>query len=214
MRARLEDLMSLARRITPTTYVSRSDPFSLLDHWFTDLAFAPQTARAVDGASRSAPLAAPLAYDLVETDAEWLLDVAVPGLGPDDVDVDVERRSLTVRADFSRRALSRGDHAETSANAHADPNADPNAGALTADAVTDDAQAIDRVPTPTPLEARRSSGLVHQRMLPRGEVTFRYRLPASTDVEAIHARIEDGMLRVTMPKVAAAKVRSIPIHRA
>lgn len=172
--------MSLARRIVPTTYMSQRDPLSLLERWLDDTTYAPRTTQSTAASSLASPLAAPLASDLVETDAAWILDIAVPGLGPGDVEVDVERRSLTVRASFTRDVL---------AVAEGEQGADEPA--ALADTIR-----------------------VHHRTLPRGEVVFRYRVPASTDAASIEARIDKGMLRITMPKIAEAKVRSIPVHQA
>lgn len=49
--------------------------------------------------------------------------------------------------------------------------------------------------------------------IPRGETTRSIRLPATVDADAIEARVEDGLLTLTMPKVQEAKVKKIAIAR-
>ena len=50
-----------------------------------------------------------------------------------------------------------------------------------------------------------------QQSIPRGEFSRNVRLPATIDTDAIEARVVNGMLTLTMPKLAEAKVKKIPI---
>lgn len=174
--------MSLVRRYPRTPSMSRELPISIVDRWLGDVAVVSPSLRS-DVPAFAPSSNAPLATSLIETDAAWVVHVAVPGLGPADVDVDVERRSLTVRARFRDAHAREGAGEVVSGEADAQPQAS---------------------------EVHQ----VHHDTLPHGEVSFRYRVPSSTDVDAIEARIDRGLLRITLPKVPEAKVRSIPVHHA
>ena len=105
--------------------------------------------------------------DLFETEHALVLEMAVPGLSSDDLDISVEGRLLSVR------------------------------GTLSDDG---DAESSD--------DADRRYWL---QSIPRGDFSRNVRLPASVDTDAIEARVLNGMLTLTMPKVAAAKVKKIAI---
>jgi HSP20 family protein len=105
--------------------------------------------------------------DLYETEHALVLQMAVPGLGSDDLDISVEGRQLSVRGTLA-------DNGET------DPSDD-------------------------------SERRYWLQSIPRGDFSRNVRLPASVDTDAIEARVIHGMLTLTMPKVAAAKVKKIPI---
>lgn len=49
--------------------------------------------------------------------------------------------------------------------------------------------------------------------IPRGETTRSIKLPATVDADAIEARVDNGLLTLTMPKVQEAKVKKIAISR-
>lgn len=100
--------------------------------------------------------------DLFETDDKLTLELAVPGLRAEDIDISVEDRQLTVSG---RTELSEG-------------------------------------------EERR----YWLQGIPRGEFSRSLRLPRSVDVENISANVQDGILRLTMPKAAEAQVRKIEVQ--
>ena len=100
--------------------------------------------------------------DLYETDDALVLELAVPGLTASDLDVSIEGRDLTIRAD---------------------------------------------VATPD-TEGRR----YWTRTIPRGQTTRSLKLPNSVDVDRVEARVQDGLLTLTMPKVNEAKVKKIEIQ--
>ena len=100
--------------------------------------------------------------DLYETDDALVLELAVPGLTASDLDVSIEGRDLTIRAD---------------------------------------------VATPD-TEGRR----YWTRTIPRGQTTRSLKLPNSVDVDRVEARVQDGLLILTMPKVNEAKVKKIEIQ--
>lgn len=104
-----------------------------------------------------------LAMDFYETEDALVLELAVPGVTSTGIDVSVEGRQLTVRAEL---------------------------------------------PAAPDGEARR----YWLRSLPRGAYTRTVRLPMGVDVEAIEARVQNGVLNLRMPKAAEAKVRKLQIQ--
>jgi HSP20 family protein len=82
--------MSLARtgRQMPARWTMPESPFDVIDRIFEDVG-----ANAFDRAE-----AAAYPMDLYETGEELVLELAVPGLQADDLDISVEGRQLTVRA--------------------------------------------------------------------------------------------------------------------
>lgn len=99
--------------------------------------------------------------DLFETDDALVLEMAVPGVKVEDLDVSVEGRQLTLRA---------------------------------------------RVP-----EADGEQRRYWIQGIPRGEIGRNVKLPATVDVDNINARVRDGLLTLTMPKLAEAQVKKINV---
>lgn len=99
--------------------------------------------------------------DLYETGEEIVLEMAVPGINVDDLDISIEGRQLTIRG-----AL-------------------PNMGG----------------------EDRR----YWLQSIPRGEFHRTVNLPVNVEVEEVRAAIQNGLLVLRMPKVAAARARRITI---
>lgn len=128
------------------------DPFEEFDRFFNDYG-APAT-------SRGEALYYPM--DLYETDEDLVLELAVPGLRADDIEVSIEGRQLSIRASLPELE-----------------------------------KATDR--------------RYWMQGIPRGEMSRTVRLPASVEVDSIRADVEQGLLTLTMPKQAEAKVRKIAI---
>jgi HSP20 family protein len=100
--------------------------------------------------------------DLYETDAELVLEMAVPGVKTEDLDISIEGRQVSVRGRL-----------------------------------------------PEPEEDSRRYWL---QSIPRGDVSRTVKLPAAVEVDRIEAHVVDGMLTLTMPKLAEAKVHKIAIE--
>ncbi len=100
--------------------------------------------------------------DLFETDEALVLQMAVPGLSGEDLDISVDGRNLSVRGTLPELAAEDG---------------------------------------------RR----YWVQNLARGEFNRSLKLPTTVDADAIEARVAHGMLILTMPKMAEAKVRKIAI---
>lgn len=102
--------------------------------------------------------------DFYETEDSLVLELAVPGVTADGIDVNIEGRELTIRAE-----LPEGDE-----------------------------------------EGRR----YWVRSLPRGAFSRTLRLPAGIDGEGIEARVQAGLLVLTIPKAPEARSRRIEISEA
>lgn len=99
--------------------------------------------------------------DLFETGDEVVLEMAVPGISVDDLDISIEGRQLSIRGALPNRSS----------------------------------------------EDRR----YWLQSIPRGEFQRTVTLPASVEIDKVNAQVQGGLLVLTMPKVAAAKARKIPI---
>ncbi|MEJ2288818.1 MAG: Hsp20/alpha crystallin family protein [Deinococcales bacterium] len=100
--------------------------------------------------------------DLYETDSDLVLEMAVPGVRSEDLDISIEGRQLSIRGHL--------------------PESDEN---------------------------NRRYWL---QSIPRGDVSRTVKLPAAVEVDKIQAHVADGMLTLTMPKLAEAKVHKIAIR--
>lgn len=148
--------MALVRTRQPRAWgMQTADPFDTIDRLF-DRMTAPTLAP--DGGMAQA-----YPYDLYETDEALVLEMAVPGVTAESIDLSVEGRQLTIRAsvpeveDEGRRYWTQG--------------------------------------------------------IPRGEIGRTVKLPAGIDLDAVQARVRDGLLLLTLPKVQEAKVKKIAIER-
>ncbi len=135
-----------------------TDVFDEFDRMFNELAAPFFGETRGFGESRSFTYPA----DLYETDDAIVLEMAVPGLTADQLDISIEGRQLTIRAKY---------------------------------------------PEFEEVRDRR----YWLQTIPRGELTRTVRLPASVDIDAIDAKVHDGMLLLTMPKVPEAKVKKIAV---
>lgn len=99
--------------------------------------------------------------DMYETSEDIVLEMAVPGIAVDDLDISVEGRQLSIKGQ-----LPESNH-----------------------------------------EGRR----YWLQTIPRGQFSRTVTLPTSVDIDAIEASVSEGLLTLTMPKVAEAKARKIAI---
>ena len=148
--------MALVRTRPIRSWGGDPDPFDSIDRLFDRLA-GP-----VYGGSAETLHAYP--FDLYETDEAIVLEMAVPGVDADDLDLSIEGRQLSIRATVPE---------------------------------------IDG-------EGRR----YWTQTIPRGDIGRTVKLPVGVDVDAVSARVRDGVLTLTMPKVHEAKVKKIAIDRA
>ena len=102
--------------------------------------------------------------DLSETGDVLILEMAVPGIRSEDLDISIEGRQLTIQG---------------------------------------------TLPYPDAEGARR----YWLQTIPRGEFRRTVTLPSGVDADGIEARVESGLLTLTMPKPAEAKARKIAIRQ-
>lgn len=147
--------MALVRSRPIRAWGMEPDPFDSIDRLFERMT-APSAAATVD-TTQAYP------FDLYETDDAMVLEMAVPGLTADELDLSIEGRQLSIRA---------------------------------------------TVPEPEE-DGRR----YWTQSIPRGEIGRTVKLPTGVDAESVHARVRDGLLVLTLPKVHEAKVKKIAIER-
>lgn len=147
--------MALVRTRPIRTWSNESDAFDPIDRLFERLA-APSYAGSAD-ALHAYP------FDLYETDEAIVLEMAVPGVDADELDLSIEGRQLSIRA---------------------------------------------TVPEPSADDRR-----YWTQTIPRGDIGRTVKLPVGVDVDSVNARVRDGLLVLTMPKVHEAKVKKIAIDR-
>ena len=100
--------------------------------------------------------------DLYETDEAVVLEMAVPGIAVNDLDISLEGRQLSIRG-----SLPEVDH-----------------------------------------DGRR----YWLQTIPHGQFQRTVTLPINVESDKVQATVENGMLRLTLPKVAEAKARKITIN--
>jgi HSP20 family protein len=101
--------------------------------------------------------------DLYETAETLVLEMAVPGIAAEDLDISIEGRQLSIRGQLPE-------------------NED---------------------------DGRR----YWLQSIPHGQFSRTVTLPTNVEHEQIDARVENGLLRLTMPKVAEAQARKIAINQ-
>ncbi len=101
--------------------------------------------------------------DLYETDEALVLEMWVPGLGADEIDISLEGNKLTIRGEVK-------------------PVAD------------------DKV--------RR----YYLQEMPHGSFVRSFTLPVEIDAEKVKAEFKNGILRLVLPKVEAARAKRIPVE--
>ena len=89
--------MSLSVPSTPRTTV-RWDPFRELDQLYERMNHLWETGVGTDGADRWVPLA-----DIEETDDAYLVELELPGVKKDDVDIEINGRELTVTGEIKEK---------------------------------------------------------------------------------------------------------------
>jgi HSP20 family protein len=85
--------------VPPTTRVAaRWDPFRELDQLYERMNHLWETGVGADGADRWVPLA-----DIEETDDAYMIEMDLPGVKKDDIDIEVNGRELTVSGEIKEK---------------------------------------------------------------------------------------------------------------
>jgi len=111
--------------------------------------------------AQTAPYVAPA--DLYETDDALVLEMWVPGLAPEDLEITIEGNTLTIRGEVK-------------------PVADE--------------------------KVRR----YYLQEIPHGSFVRSFTLPVEVDADKAKAEFKNGVLKLTLPKVEAARAKRIPIE--
>jgi HSP20 family protein len=130
------------------------------------------------------------AVDVVETDRAYVLRADVPGLGDEDLRVDVDDDARTLRV-FGRR----DDAEDTNANANAKTKTKTKPKTKNAAAADDE----DRSEHPASGPAL-TTPVYHARERHFGAFENTYALPPDADALAVVAAVRGGVLEVTVPK--------------
>ena len=128
------------------------DPFEEFDRMLGEFASPFQ--------GRSEYLGYPI--DLYETDSDLVLEMAVPGITGEDLDISIEGRQLSIRGHLP--------------------------------------------------ESEEDNRRYWLQSIPRGDISRTVKLPAAVEVDRITASVAEGMLTLTMPKLAEAKVHKIAVR--
>jgi len=116
--------------------------------------------------------------DLYETTDAFVLEMAVPGIKRENIDINLEGRNLDIRASYKTE-----EPIEAEANT--------------------DAEVENAV------EEKRT---YHYRSLRLADINRKVHLPESVQIDAIDAKVEDGILLLTLPKAAEAQPRKISVN--
>lgn len=152
-----------------------------------------QFERAVFGAPTQTSTVRPPA-DIREDETAYFVEVELPGVPQEAIDIGVERGVLTIRAERTRRRPEASDVPAQSAEA------------AEADEASEAAEAEERSEEAAPRYR------LAERLMGRFERSFR--LPDTVDVDAIEAKLEHGVLEVSLPKREAPGTRKIGIRAA
>jgi HSP20 family protein len=143
--------------------------------------------------------------DVEETDDAVLLTADLPGLDPEDVEIQVENQVLTLAG--SRRRWHEGNSAGQEGEQGADVSQDPGAAGESSTEVAERpsaAQAGELASDPS-----RRFHLMERRY---GSFERRFTLPRTIRSEEISASFDRGVLRIHMPKAVEARSRRIEIR--
>ena len=125
--------------------------------------------------------------DLYETADAFVLEMAVPGIKRENIEISLEGRNLDISASYQ------------AANASKD---------AAAEAKEDTENVVEAVADTVQAEERR----YHYRSLRLADINRKVHLPESVQIDAIDAKVEDGILILSMPKAAEAQPRKISVN--
>lgn len=137
------------------------------------------------GLGRFEPFGRAIPFDVRETDKDYVVEAALPGFTPDQIQISATTDSLTITAQVSREE-KREEKTEQ-------PPATAIDGA--------EEQGMSKKP-----------GVYVRRERYRGEMTRSMRFPIPIDPDKVSATYAHGELSVTLPKAAQTATKQIPIQ--
>ena len=159
--------------------------YDLATKLFSEFDRMASPARAVNTYSTSAVNGT----DLYETADAFILEMAIPGIKRENIDINLEGRNLDIHASY--KTVEPVADVEAATEAAAEVNTNENV-------------AIEA----TEVAERK----YHYRSLRLADINRKVHLPESVQVDAIDAKVEDGILLLTMPKAAEAQPRKISVN--
>ncbi|MEM1183910.1 MAG: Hsp20/alpha crystallin family protein [Planctomycetota bacterium] len=152
--------------------------------------FAEPVLRDVDrlfGAVACAPRAASadrlsFPVNVWQDDGAIVFEAELPGFGADEIEIDADRQSVTIRASRSTEVAE-----QTPGDSEAPEAADESSG-------------VDQ--TRTVLRSERTQGTFERR----------FKLPVPVNSDAVTAQLKDGILTVTLPRVDGTERRRVRVE--
>lgn len=136
------------------------DPLAEFDDLFQRMGHLVESTIGGGTTATGAPLWSPSA-DIYETDDAYTIEADLPGIKPDDIDIEVSERELIINGE---------------------------------------------------IKEREHEGLLRRSTRRTGRFEYRAVLPSDVNAEKVGATLDDGVLRVTVPKAEAARPRHVEIR--
>jgi len=175
--------MSLMRRAADRRAMPMRDPFrEVMESWFGG------NQDPFDGFGGPASPA----IDVRETNDCYVVEAELPGIGPEDTEVVLDGRTLTIRGEFSEERQ--------------DPMQAGDGGSGTANGDQQGAMAAGQGAR----GGMRNRYLLRERR--RGAFMRVMTLPSAVDADQVTSRFENGELILTLPKMQQARARHIEIQ--
>lgn len=145
-----------------------------------------------------------LALDMRESENEYVIAAALPGIPPEDVDISVLGNTVRIHGEFRQESQSQGQ--DDAAHGQELASSDDQRGQ------TSQASRTAMQPAGAQggaMQVGRNRWLLRERRY--GAFERVVTLPTQVQADAAHAQFEHGVLTLTLPKAEAAKPRSIRI---
>jgi len=141
------------------------------------------------GLARFDPVARTFALDIQETDSEYIIDAALPGVKPEDTEITASDDTLTIRVkrSHSHRTSAGSDEDQPTGDLRGTNGTQKEAG--------------ERTPA---VYVRRERYI--------GEMTRSVTLPTPITPDKVAAQYEHGVLTIRAPKVARVAPKRIPVQ--
>ena len=146
----------------------------------------------VVGLGRFEPFGRAIPFDVRETDMDYVVEAALPGVTPDQIQITATTDSLTITTRVSREEKSEQKPASEAAGQRKNGKNGK------------DSAKQERTST--------KPGVYVRRERYRGEMTRSLHFPTPIDPSTVSATYEHGELSVTLPKAAQTAAKQIPIQ--
>jgi HSP20 family protein len=148
------------------------------------------------GLGRFEPFGRAIPFDVRETDKDYVVEAALPGFTPEQIQINATADSLTITAQVSKEE-------KTEEPPAAEKNGAEKNGAEKNGAEKNGAE---------PPSASKKPGVYVRRERYRGAMTRTMRFPVPIEPDKVSATYAHGELSVTLPKAAQVATKQIPIQ--